>query len=340
MVLLVAALCAAATAGCSPPADELPVPEMLAQTPTESPLDAAWTRVYGVNGIDPLDSERDFLDRQTITETFVAECMGEQGFEYIPFVPAPETTVPTRPSEPLDAEAALEQARLTGYGIVEDSRAAAAQVPDERPNDVLRAALSSSERAAYDLALDGFERDGNDQLVVDENGNTVELPGAGETCREKSWEHVEQVRPPTPSALSEDPVFIELNEATGDVTDRVTSDRRTSDLNGDWSTCMADAGYPGLVEPFEAWQLASESWSDWFGENADVDGNVPLDDPEVARLEQQEITIAVDDATCQLSTDYLDRFTAIRYAYEQQVVDLYADDFAYLEEAWARGSEG
>jgi hypothetical protein len=130
------------------------------------------------------------------------------------------------------------------------------------------------------------------------------------------------------------------NEATGDVTDRMTGDRRTTDLNGEWSACMADAGYSGLAEPFEAWQLASESWFDWYGENVDADGDVPLDDPEVARLEQQEITIAVDDATCRLATDYPDRFTAIRYAYEQQVVDLHGDDFEHLEQAWARGTDG
>ncbi|TGO05281.1 hypothetical protein SERN_1285 [Serinibacter arcticus] len=340
MVLLAAALAAVAAACSSPPADELPVPELLAQTPTESPLDAAWTRIYGANGVDPLDSERDFLDQQTITETYVAECMGEQGFEYIPFVPAREAEVPTGSHEPPDAAETLEQARLTGYGIVEDSRAAAEQVVGERPNDVLRAALSSSERAAYDLVLDGFERDVDDQLVFDESGNTVTLPGAGETCRERANDHLNEVRPPTPSALSSDPVYIELTEASGEVTDRMSGDRRMTDLNGEWSTCMADAGYSGLVEPFEAWALASEAWSAWMNENAAPDGTLPLDDPEVARLEQREITIAVDDATCQLSTTYSDRFTAIRYAYEQQVVDLYADDFIYLEQAWARGTDG
>lgn len=325
-------LAMAVMAACGSAEPELPIPSLAATPPSESPKDRVYERIQGSS---PLTSDEIYrLDKARLaaTEAIVAECMAAQGFEYVPSAPEISSggALPIDLSEFDEAEAA----RTEGYGIIAPDLA----VRDPRTpssNQLIRAALSSSERLAYDMALDGFERTENDEYAVGDDGNLVKADGVGETCRDQADERDRELKAEYTPAVLDDPIWNEFTKESSEIEGRFEADQRVLDIDAQWSECMTDRGFESLENPWAAYSLVMEPWETWKSAHRRDDGTLPTTDPEIARLQAAEIAIAVADFECREDLDYSARRQAILFAYEQQFVDAHAKDIVYLEQAWS-----
>ncbi len=321
-----------AISACGSAEPELPVPSLAATPLSESPKDRVYEQIQGSSPLTADELYRLDEARISATEAIVAECMAAQGFEYVPSAPEISSggALPIDLSEFDEAEAA----RTEGYGIIAPDLA----VRDPRTpssNQLIRAALSSSERLAYDMALDGFERTENDEYAVGDDGNLVKADGVGETCRDQADERDRELKAEYTPAVLDDPIWNEFTKESSEIEGRFEADQRVLDIDAQWSECMTDRGFESLENPWAAYSLAAKPWEAWKSAHRSDDGTLPTTDPEIARLQTAEIAIAVADFECRSEVDYTARRQAILFAYEQQFVDAHAKDIVYLEQAWS-----
>ncbi|HEY0187643.1 MAG TPA: hypothetical protein VGC67_09165 [Cellulomonas sp.] len=132
--------------------------------------------------------------------------------------------------------------------------------------------------------------------------------------------------------------------------ERVAASAEIVALNGEWSGCMAEAGFADLTtvddaqqELYTGWSTVqgwsdpeytalAESW-DW---GARPDGP-PAPEPDaaaVADFTAKEIAQAVADLGCQDQIDYSSRALAIDHADQQEFVDQHRDEL----EAWVEAA--
>ena len=135
-----------AISACGSAEPELPIPSLAATPPSESPKDRVYEQIQGSSPLTADELYRLDEARLAATEAIVAECMAAQGFEYVPFAPE----ISSGGAAPIDLSVfdEAEAARTEGYGIIAPDLA----VRDPRTpssNQLIRAALSSSERLAY-----------------------------------------------------------------------------------------------------------------------------------------------------------------------------------------------
>ncbi len=244
-------------------------------------------------------------------EEMVARCMADQGFEYVPAIR------PVGGSRPvLDEE---EFARERGFGITTWYGQETMSEPDEdewvNPNEAVVAAMSESERYAYDDALYGLgeqrtDPDTGEQIFDESDGG----------CRGQSYDEVYGFR---------DEVSRRLGPARDEVFQRVLADSRFLEADRVWSECMADRGYTyagvmqmsegifedfegrldeitspgGFVNPFEeltADEVAalSEDERNDLIEQAEAEAMAKIDQEALAALQQEERDLAVATLEC------------------------------------------
>ena len=268
------------------------------------PLDAL------LEGIDGAEDERSADAQQTRIEELTATCMAEEGFDYIP-VDYTQGGGNIYTAEDLDVEwGSREFAEKYGYGATTDPWG---DIEDPGqwtdPNREAIEAMSEAEVIAFENALygdqsiyeDWTEEDwANYEWVWEDNGcsgwATNEVlegrtadPGSG---FEQLWDEIETL----PASAQGDP--------------------RLTDVLNDWTTCMAEAGYPGLVTLEDAqkefYERLDAIWDEIY---ADVD----LEDPgadhgalekayqdRIAELTDEEIATATAEWDCKDATGYAD----------------------------------
>jgi hypothetical protein len=165
--------------------------------------------------------EAGILARQSRVEAAIAQCMKNEGFDYVPI-------------DPFAARAALVgSSRLSdqdflkqfGYGI---STLWGRGNPQADPNQRLRATLGPADRRAYDRALWGDNKGATFSEAVD-SGRFDRLGG----CTLKATEAV----------FGGAQVLTQLQGKLDDLDDRIAEDRRMVKAIAKWSECMASAGY-------------------------------------------------------------------------------------------------
>ena len=248
-----------------------------------------------------------FKEYTRATETLIAQCMAEQGFDYIP---STEGITQVAASEPgTEITDPIANARQNGYGIgsisyeVED-------LPDN-PNQAIREAMNSTELAAHELALYGPYFDALDaDATTFEDGESWEDAG----CAGKAAHEVEQAETQTDpmAAVLSDPQWAELLAEMNGLTIKAHADPRMVDLNGSWSVCMTAAGFD-----FESPEAAVASFMDLTA--------VP-DTTSAAESKQHQIDVAVADFTCQAEIDLENERLRVQFAIEQEFVDANAAD--------------
>lgn len=166
--------------------------------------------------------------READVQDFIAACMAEQGFDYVPVLPATpaeESAVGIRIYTPLepDLERLLTQARTVAFGLfdlnpVESQRALNELLgaSNSDPNQQIRDALSPEELEAYGLALYGSE-DG----------------AAGVGCFEEA--ELTYPHPNVPVLVGE---YAELLHTK--LTERMRADPRHAAAQADYGTCIAE----------------------------------------------------------------------------------------------------
>ena len=282
-----------------------------------SPLEGLFSEAYGELTGTQYQSE------QARAEQIVAQCMKDQGFEYIPADPsAPSGLALMDESDPGAAQAGtLEHVKEHGYGIstwdIGDGKPFDVEPGQEDPNQDYVDSLSESARAAYELALHGVppteEQLGSDDWVQD--------PSQG-GCYGKSTEEVWNT-----NDAWDAPQFASLIEEMSYVATNLDNDPEVTAAGALWSSCMAQHGYPGLESPWEAPDLIHQGLRDIW-----VIGEAP--DPEaLAALRDEELSIALADFECSEESRFAEAFRDAQFRAEQEFIDAHQVELEALVEA-------
>lgn len=299
-----------------------------AQNAATSPLDPYFAEIFG--DVRPEDPNPWAVQ----AEELVAACMAEAGFEYRPDDKAGMggTTVP----EEIGTVAFAEQ---YGYGVsipLEGSSTPLfwAEAPVSEAvtwNQEYRAALSPEAQVAYDVALDGVYADPSSPDRPPEGEYDPSLNG----CRGASYAEIYPDGAVGPAGLGD------VKRAVADVWLAVEEDPRVTETLAAWSSCMADAGHPGLAQIIDAQNvLYTEIWPRWQDSWATATGSglgvtdydvVRLQIPDgLAELRAAEVELAVADARCREESGYLEAHEAVELELETEIVETYRADL----DAW------
>lgn len=278
---LTGALVAGCTAGGSDPGSS-GTPDPL------GPLDQLMSSAWGGIDVTLPDAAARTVADITKRENLIAACMNEEGFEYLPNVPAAaDLTITT---EGID-RASRAFAEQYGFGIARQPETEAGQISWQGmdPNWTQTEAMSDTEREAWDTALYG--------QVIDH-----QTDGFGE-----SWSReggcVDQ---------ASDAGFAVVDEA-GDFLSTFTDDGAFDELDHEWSACMREAGFE-----HESPTAASTAFSDEYVAMLD---DHTLEGDDVAGFAEREVAAAVAAWDCKAETDYESRFRVIRDQVQQAWID-------------------
>lgn len=295
-------------------------------------------------GVDPEEMQAYYARQAQQAEELIAQCMANEGFEYIPAVqPIPDAVF----GGPND----MEYAREWGFGVTtaylyEESPFGAADDWTD-PNEAIVEAMSDSERQAYYDALHsppaptGTETD-------PETGETVEVydDSFGEGCSGEAYEEVYGGQ-----ELMEVLDALDLES----MWERMQADPRTREVFGDWSECMADRGYDyddpdemyeqvydefwtrleeivgpggGFVDPFEGLSsdeidellsnLSEDEFEDFFA-SAQLEARQQVDQAALSALQDEERDLAVANAEC--SQDMVQELDELSKEYEADLIE-------------------
>lgn len=240
----------------------------------------ALEQALGLPGWDE-ESADDFADEQLRVEEAIAECMAGKGFEYEPWVPEfGEVGEFTEEDE-------LEYARRNGLGVSlawgnPDYDQGFSEEEMEDSNQEYLESLSEPEMTAYFEALDGTPEEMAEFETTETDPETGEtytvVEGAGAGCRGDAQREVTGDR---------DAVYAAAQPLYEEIWERVEADPRTAELEGEWSDCMAEAGFEFETEQ-EVYDYAYEDINERLTE---VLGFDPNGDPLAALgMTEEEIT--------------------------------------------------
>lgn len=309
-----------ALAGCSRAAPVTP--------PPEPPLGAVEQLFASVSG-DQADGQSG--DQQMEMEDLIAECMVEAGFEY---TPVDYSQVPSGVDDSLPAYGTREFAEQYGYGATTSPWLPGEPETDwVDPNAEYVDSLSAAEQDAYFLALYG-----DPSYPADPDGDwEYDWEQAG--CQGAAQHEVFS----DPSAF-EDERYLALQADLERMWLAISDDARLQDLEGRWASCMADAGYPGLMmvtdAPNAIYDEVNAIWAQvWAGlpaepTEADFDAAERAAREQLVEVTAREIAMAVTDFDCrarvnydgvnrEVSMDHQRRF----YEMHQEVLESWANDY-------------
>ena len=303
-------------------------------------------------GADPEEQQAYYARQEQQVQELIAECMAQEGFEYIPAVrPIPDGAFGDFASE--------EFARERGFGITTsfgDEEALFGLEDDwTDPNQAIVEALSDSEREAYyETLLRPPEPAGTE--TDPDTGEEVEVydNGFGGGCSGQAFEEI--------YAYSDlEDIYEQLDLES--MYERMEADPRAQAMAEDWSQCMSGRGYDyedpgamyesvstdfrarleeitgqagGFVDPFlglseeEIEELMADKspqeMQDLFVQ-AQQEAASSVDQDALAALQDEERELAVANAEC--STDMQQRIEELLREYEAELIN---DNRALLEQ--------
>lgn len=215
-----------------------------------APVDATQSLEDALGYSDPEGLQRVLRQRQSEVQDLVTTCMTEQGFTYIPYVPA-EIDLSAQSTSGLSEE---EYAATSGYGIattVDELFQSDLFNPDADPNTAITEAMSVEERAEYNLVLFGSETAADDAVSGVRLGGGAIGGCAGDAQKAIYGEG-------GPFQL-----FGDFGEAIEELQDRIDADPRIIDINVQWSECMAEQGW-SYASPQGAERAAEQRIQEFF----------------------------------------------------------------------------
>jgi hypothetical protein len=276
-----------------------------ALTYEDSPLNAYLSGAY---------AERDqayWDDFQRQVEELSAECMAEQGWEYVPV-----DYSQTGGGVSFDGEEwkpdEREWVEQYGYGAVrypgyEEMNTPIVDGPEfVDPNADYLATLSESEVTAYYEALYGPTPSEEDM----ESGSF-----------EWRWEDSGCNGWATHELQGEDPMqsdeFAPLMTAMQEFWESQSSAPAIAELDRAWSTCMAEQGEPGFTQRFEAQDSIYTELNAVYETQTE---GIDLDDPALVAIWEREVALALIDLDCRERTDYTQEQLRLQFEAEEQFI--------------------
>ncbi len=193
--------------------------------------------IPGAVDFDQANSEQQFLQQERAAQDKIAACMAEQGFEYIPYVPNQDQGGFSMPDT---QEEFVEQ---YGFGIatmiLEDQQFDEEDIEAEMardPNYAITEAMTESEQQEYQAALYGEQPDIDFETMTEE-----EIQAAFESfeptgCQNTAYEDMFDQG----AAMA---FYEQFGPMMEDIYGSVESDPRIVEMEGKWSSCMAESGY-------------------------------------------------------------------------------------------------
>ena len=242
------------------------------------------------------------------SEELVAKCMHALGFEYLPDLGSAALEFPDsdlwRPED-------IDWVEQWGYGwaaapTITRGGGQPVQVfgmsDDGGPNAPMLAELSQSERDAWWNALWG-------------------PPPPGETFNCFSWGRNQKQNERSVAATEE---FAPLMEAISQMEQLIYFEQSEADRL--WASCMFDAGYPDFVRQQDASdmilaELTEIQTAHAINPNAAPGAITVANSETMAALQDREISLALADLSCRVSTNFAAHREAHRVAIETQFVD-------------------
>ena len=315
-VASLAAVLLIALSGCS-------APEAQSADPADSPLNAYMAAFWGGDLSEEEQMER-FEKENLEREELVAQCMTDQGFEYIPVTNNGSVFFDAGQEwKPDDREWVAQY----GYGMVRYPGYDEPFVDDgssyEDPNQEYVTSLSESEQMAYYEALYGpspTEEELADDGSYEWNWETAGCHGWASHEMEGENPLTSDEHKPLMDALNEFWMSMENNTAF-------------AELDSEWAACMADAGQPG----FSAQRDASTSISDELNAYYESQTEWVEKDPKLDEIAEKEIALALVDLDCREKTNFAKERAAISAKLEEQFI---ADHKAELEALKAAVEQG
>ncbi|WP_298988845.1 hypothetical protein [uncultured Pseudokineococcus sp.] len=271
----------------------------------------------------PEQSEEDMAAQMREVEELTAACMQEQGFDYTPMDTSQafgDMTV----EEDVDYESE-EYIATHGYGMTTWEEEAAPEEEEEwvDPNEDYVAGMSESEQTAFYEALYG------PMDVVEETDPEAEMAEYDWTTAGCSGEAQHEVDGASVDPFS-DPAFSSLQEEMERMYTSVQDDPAVASLDGDWSACMAEAGYD-FAAPDDAWQDISDRSDELYAATSESSPEPDL--AAMDELQQLEIDTALADHRCQEEVDYDGTYQEVSLRVEQEFVDAHRAELDAMVEA-------
>ena len=284
-------------------------------------------------GIGTADDEaqRRMLELQTQHEELVAQCMREAGFEYIPHLPASSTENPGNINS-------REFRAAYGFGyfprpLTADEWEAVAQAQQQDPNLAIIENMTESEALAYQLALQGppdLRADDGTPLIGGCQGWANEqLTGQ---WADNDGDNFSQ----SAADLWNSDEFAPLRSAFNLRFVNLEDYPLVAELQADWADCMADAGWPDLMQRSQALEFSqarAEAFTFEWTENWQTGEMKPGWETALPEALQADIDLALTDFDCAEAVNFSRRHNAVIFAIDQQFLDDHASEFAALKSA-------
>ncbi|MFT4136150.1 hypothetical protein [Microbacterium sp.] len=296
-----------------------------------SPLNAYLSAVWG-GDLSEEEQARTLAEQQKKVEELVATCMAEEGFDYTPVDYSDQFS--TGSAEEWDPDS-REWVAQYGYGAVnspgkEEAEQAVEEVTD--PNQEYVESLSESEQAAYSEALYGpppSEEELGEDGAIEWNWETAGCQGAAQ-------HEVNAVQD-----IWSDDEFADLRQAMEKLWEDVENDPARAELDAEWASCMADAGYDGFTKQQDAAQSIYDALNELNAEAPqpaegasveEIDAQWKAYEDELEKksepIAEREVKLALADLDCREKTDYSAKQLELQFAAEEQFI---ADHKAELE---------
>ena len=288
--------------------------------PAASPFATYWEALYGGYNEETVEAQ------QTLIEEQVAACMADEGFEYIPVDQSQNWTGASGEEWLPDSEEWVAQ---YGWGFInypgrdEMEEVQEADMPVD-PNQDYVTALSASEQTAYYETLYGVPPSEEEM----QEG----------VAQEYNWEDAGCYGAAQQGVHGEDPFSDEKNaalmESMGSLYEDVQNDSRIVEGNAKWASCMADAGFSGYATAQDAQEQFSEELNSYYETMTD---GITSDDPELTKLGEREIEIALADLACAEESGSRQLALRVQFDLEEQFI---TDNKAELDALLAEAEQG
>ncbi|HZJ48228.1 MAG TPA: hypothetical protein VFD97_04220 [Acidimicrobiia bacterium] len=188
---------------------------------------------------DEADAEQQYRQQEREAQDKIAACMAAEGFEYVPYVPNQDQGGFAKP------DTQEEYVAQYGFGIatmmLEDRRMDEADYIEAEmakdPNNAIVEAMSDSEQEAYYEALYGVREEfGFREESTDGSPRTTIAPVEPGGCQSLAYDEMFD-----PEAQTE--FYEQFGPMMEDIYSNLESDTRITELDGKWSSCMAENGY-------------------------------------------------------------------------------------------------
>ncbi|WP_129587634.1 hypothetical protein [Actinomyces minihominis] len=269
-------------------------------------------------------SEEQAQEKQRQIEELIAQCMADEGFEYIPNTTSliqPRFEDGSTEEIPWDS---LEFAEKYGYGIIDWPGRDEVYIPDEEgpawvdPNQEYVESLSESERQAYFETLYGAETSNEilDSSMAYEPStyNWQDHGCAGWADYEVNGDQVE-------FNVWDDPQFEDLMDSIGQLWDDIYNSPDMAAIETEWAACMSEAGYPGFAAKDDAMTQMFDLQNELYADSSVGEEWVEPSQAAKDEFQEKEIALAVADWKCTDKIQYAKKRLDVDHNAQQAFLD-------------------